>query len=67
MKGNFKTPEKWQAVLEEHFFYLPKEERNKMICGDEFVEVLAKELERLFIDVYNVRVMRILVCEEIIA
>ena len=36
MKGNFKTPEKWQAVLEEHFSYLPKEERNKMICGDEF-------------------------------
>ncbi len=38
-----------------------------MICGDEFVEVLAKELERLFIDIYNVRVMRTLVCEEIIA
>lgn len=36
--------------LEKRFSYLPKEERNKLIYGDDFVEVPRRELERLKID-----------------
>ena len=51
-KCKFKTSEKWQAILEECFSYLSKNERDKLIYGDEFVKVPSKELERLRIDVY---------------
>ena len=52
VKRKFKTPEEWQAILEERFSYLPKEERDKLIYGNEFVKVPSKELARLRIDVY---------------
>lgn len=52
VKHKFKTPEEWQAILEERFSYLPKEERDKLIYGNEFVKVPSEELARLRIDVY---------------
>ncbi|MDO5420528.1 MAG: hypothetical protein Q4F50_10765 [Bacteroides sp.] len=52
VKRKFKTPEEWQAILEERFSYLPKEERDKLIYGNEFVKVPSEELARLRIDVY---------------
>ena len=38
--------------LEDRFSYLPKEERNKLIYGDDFVPVPKQELKRLRIDSY---------------
>lgn len=52
VKRKFKTPEEWQAIWEERFSYLPKEERDKLIYGNEFVKVPSEELARLRIDVY---------------
>jgi len=40
------------AILEKRFSYLPKAERDKLLYGNEFVEVPAQELARLRIDVY---------------
>lgn len=51
-KRKFKTAEEWQAILEERFSYLPKEERDKLIYGNEFVKVPSQELARLRIDAY---------------
>lgn len=48
----FKTKEEMQALLEKRFAYLPKEERDKLIYGNEFVRLPARELKRLKIDVY---------------
>ena len=38
--------------LEDRFSYLPKEERDKLIYGDDFVPVPKQELKRLRIDSY---------------
>ena len=38
--------------LEDRFSYLPKEERDKLIYGDDFVLVPKQELKRLRIDSY---------------
>ena len=38
--------------LEKRFSYLPKEERDKLIYGDDFVPVPKQELKRLRIDSY---------------
>ena len=38
--------------LEDRFSYLPKEERDKLIYGDDFVPVPTQELKRLRIDSY---------------
>lgn len=38
--------------LEERFSYLSKEERDKLIYGDDFVPVPKQELKRLRIDSY---------------
>ena len=51
-KSKFYTSGNWKAILEECFSYLSKNERDKLIYGDEFVKVPSKELERLRIDVY---------------
>lgn len=42
-KRKFRTAEEWQAILEERFSYLSKEERDKLIYGNEFVKVLSRE------------------------
>lgn len=52
VKRKFKTAEEWQAILEERFSYLPKEERDKLIYGNEFVKVPSRELARQRIDAY---------------
>ena len=49
---NNKSKEEIQATLEKRFDYLSKEEREKLIYGNEFVKVPSKELKRLRIDVY---------------
>ena len=49
---NNKSKEEIQATLEKRFDYLSKEERDKLIYGNEFVKVPSKELKRLRIDVY---------------
>jgi len=38
--------------LARHFDYLSKKERDKLLHGDEFVEVPEQELKRLRIDAY---------------
>lgn len=40
------------AELEKRFAYLPKEEREKLIHGTDFVKVPTEELKRLRIDSY---------------
>lgn len=40
------------AELEKRFAYLPKEEREKLIRGTDFVKVPTEELKRLRIDSY---------------
>lgn len=52
LRQNYKSKEEMQAVMEKRFDYLPKEERDKLIYGKEFVKVPSKELKRLRIDVY---------------
>lgn len=39
--------------LAKYFDYLPEMERDKLLYGDEFVEVPEQELKRLRIDVYS--------------
>lgn len=41
-----------QQELEVHFAYLPKEVREKLLYGDDFVKVPTEELKRLRVDVY---------------
>lgn len=47
-----RTQKDWEAILEERFSYLPKEEREQLIRGNRFVKVPSRELKRLRIDVY---------------
>lgn len=49
---NSKTKQNKQQKLESHFSYLPKEERDKLLYGTDFVKVPTEELKRLRIDVY---------------
>lgn len=48
----YKSKEEMQALLEKRFDYLPKDKREKLIYGKEFVQMPSKELRRLRIDVY---------------
>ncbi len=52
LRKKFKSKEELQAMMEKRFDYLPKEERDKLIYGNEFVEVPSQELKRLRISVY---------------
>lgn len=52
LRRNCKSKEEMQAILEKRFDYLPKEERDKLIYGTEFVKLPKEELKRLRIDVY---------------
>ncbi|MBE6288203.1 MAG: hypothetical protein E7099_08485 [Mediterranea massiliensis] len=54
---NFKSKEEIQADLEKRFDYLSMEERNKLIYGNDFVEVPEQELNRLRVDVYPYLIM----------
>lgn len=47
-----RTLEDWEAILEERFSYLPKEERDQLIHGNQFVKIPSRELRRLRIDAY---------------
>ena len=49
---NYKSKEEIQASLEKRFDYLSKEERDKLIYGNDFVKVPNEELKRLRIDSY---------------
>ncbi|WP_065220789.1 MULTISPECIES: hypothetical protein [Butyricimonas] len=51
-RKNNKSKKEIQEILEKRFSYLPKDERNKLICGKEFVKVPRQELERLRVNVY---------------
>lgn len=48
----FRTRKDWDAILEERFSYLPKEERDQLIHGNRFVKIPSRELKRLCVDVY---------------
>lgn len=39
-------------ILKSRFDYLSSDDKDKLLSGDDFVEVPAKELKRLRIDVY---------------
>ncbi len=52
IKRKVRTQKDWDAILEKRFSYLPKAERDKLLYGNEFVEVPAQELARLRIDAY---------------
>lgn len=47
-----RTQEDWEAILEERFSYLSKEEKDQLIHGNRFVKISSRELKRLRIDVY---------------
>ena len=52
VKRHIRTREEWEAILRERFSYLPPDELEKLLKGDEFVKVPQQELERLRIDAY---------------
>lgn len=52
VKRKVRTQKDSEAILEKQFSYLPKAERDKLLYGNEFVEVPTQELARLRIDVY---------------
>ena len=52
MGRSIKTKQEWEAILNDRFSYLSKEEREKLLKGDAFVKVPPKELQRLCIEVY---------------
>ena len=52
IKRRVRTQKDRDAILEKRFSYLPKAERDKLLYGNEFVEVPAQELARLRIDAY---------------
>lgn len=52
VKRHIRTREEWEAILRERFSYLPQDELEKLLKGDEFVKVPQQELERLRIDAY---------------
>ena len=51
-KLRIKDIDRIHKELEDRFSYLPKEERDKLIYGDDFVPVPKQELKRLRIDSY---------------
>ncbi len=53
LRRNHKSKEEMQALMEQRFRYLPKNERDKLVYGNEFVKVPTKELQRLRVDVYS--------------
>lgn len=52
LRKNSKSKKEMQEILEKRFSYLPKEERDKLIGGKEFVKVPSRELKRLRMSVY---------------
>lgn len=48
----YKSKQEMQALLEKRFDYLPQDKREKLIYGNEFVQMPSKELKRLRIDSY---------------
>lgn len=52
IKRTIRTKQDWEAILNERFSYLPREEREKLLKGDAFVKVPSQELQRLCIDAY---------------
>lgn len=52
IRKKVKTRQEWEAILNERFSYLPAEEREKLIHGNELVMVPEEELKRLRIDAY---------------
>ena len=52
LRKNIKSKEQLQSEVEKRFDYLPKDEREKLIYGNEFVKVPCRELQRLKIDAY---------------
>lgn len=53
IKRKVKTQEDCKDILEKCFSYLTKAERDKLLYGNEFVEVPIQELLRLRIDSYS--------------
>lgn len=51
-KNTKKVRQDIKSILKSRFDYLPPEDRDKLLNGNDFVEVPAKELKRLRIDVY---------------
>ena len=52
VRKKIKTRQEWEIILNERFSYLPTEEREKLIRGNELVKVPSEELKRLRIDAY---------------
>ncbi|RGM44064.1 MULTISPECIES: hypothetical protein [Bacteroides] len=51
-KNTKKVRQDIKSILKSRFDYLSPEDRDKLLNGNDFVEVPAKELKRLRIDVY---------------
>lgn len=51
-KNTKKVRQDMKSILKSRFDYLSLEDRDKLLNGNDFVEVPAKELKRLRIDVY---------------
>jgi hypothetical protein len=52
LRKDYKSKEEMQVILEKRFDYLPKDEREKLVFGNEFVKLPDKELKRLRIEAY---------------
>lgn len=52
LRKNIKSKEQLLLEVEKRFDYLSKDEREKLIYGNEFVKVPFRELQRLKINAY---------------
>lgn len=51
-KNTKKVKQDIQSILKSRFDYLSSSDRDKLLTGNDFVEIPAKELSRLRIDAY---------------